>query len=72
MTLDDEGNLYLTGEGVGVFDQAGRQIERILVPDERWTSNVSFRGNDRQMLFITASSGLYTVPTRVRGANASK
>ena len=72
MTLDDEGNLYLTGEGVGVFDQAGRQIERIRVPDERWTANVSFGGTGRQVLFITASTGLYAVATRVIGANASK
>jgi len=72
MTLDDEGNLYLTGEGVGIFDQAGRQIERILVPDERWTANVSFGGKGRQMLFITASTGLYAVATRVTGANISK
>jgi gluconolactonase len=72
MTLDDEGNLYLTGEGVGIFDQAGRQIERILVPDERWTANVSFGGKGRQMLFITASTGLYAVATRVTGANVSK
>ena len=34
LTLDDEGNLYLTGDGVGVFDQAGRQIDKILVPNE--------------------------------------
>ena len=72
MTLDSEGNLFLTGEGVVVFDCAGRQIERIPIPDERWTANVSFGGKDRQMLFITASSGLYGVPTRVRGANAAK
>ena len=72
MTLDDEGNLYLTGEGVMVFDRAGRQIERIAIPDERWTANVSFGGKDRQMLFITACSGLYGVPTRVRGVNAAK
>jgi len=72
MTLDSEGNLYLTGEGVMVFDRAGRQIERIPIPDERWTANVSFGGKDRQMLFITASSGLYGVPTRVRGANMAK
>ena len=72
MTLDDEGNLYLTGEGVSVFDQAGRQIERILVPDEPWTANVSFGGKGRRMLFITASTGLYAVATRVTGANVSK
>jgi gluconolactonase len=72
MTLDDEGNLYLTGEGVGVFDQAGRQIERILIPDERWTANVSFGGKGRRSLFITASTGLYAIATRVTGANVSK
>ena len=27
MTLDNEGNLYLTGKGVLVFDKTGRQIE---------------------------------------------
>jgi gluconolactonase len=72
MTLDAEGNLYLTGEGVGVFDQAGRQIERILVPGERWTANVSFGGTERQTLFITASTGFYAVAMRVAGANVSK
>jgi len=72
MTLDTEGNLYLTGEGVTVFDRAGRQIERIPIPGERWTGNVSFGGKDKQTLFITASSGLYGVPMRVRGVNAAK
>ena len=72
MTLDNEGNLYLTGEGVSVFDQAGGHIERILVPDEPWTANVSFGGKGRRMLFITASTGLYAVATRVTGANVSK
>ena len=72
MTLDNEGHLYLTGDGVVVFDSAGRQIDRIRVPDEQWTANVSFGGNDRRMLFITASTGLYGVRMRVTGANAAK
>jgi len=72
MTLDAEGNLYLTGNGVLVFDKAGRQIDHILVPGERWTANVSFCGKDRRTLFITASTGLYSVRTRVQGANRSK
>jgi gluconolactonase len=72
MTLDTEGNLYLTGDGVLVFDQTGRQIEHIPIPDERWTGNVSFGGRDRQTLFITASTGLYGIRMRVRGANAAK
>ncbi len=72
MTLDNEGNLYLTGDGVLVIDKAGRQIERIEVPDEPWTANVSFGGKDKQTLFITASKGLYAVKMRVKGANAAK
>lgn len=72
MTLDNEGNLYLTGDGVAVFDKAGRQTEQIQVPGERWTANVSFGGKDRQTLFITASTGLYGVRMRVKGANAAK
>ncbi len=72
MTLDNEGNLYLTGDGVVVFDKAGRQIEQIQVPDEQWTANVSFGGKDGHTLFITASTGLYGIRMRVRGANAAK
>jgi gluconolactonase len=72
MTLDNEGNLYLTGDGVIVFDRLGREAERIPIPNEKWTANVSFGGQDRRMLFITASTGLYGVETRVKGANVSK
>jgi gluconolactonase len=72
MTLDNEGNLYLTGDGVAVFDSAARQIDHIRVPDERWTANASFGGKDRRTLFITASTGLYGIRMRVTGANAAK
>jgi gluconolactonase len=71
MTLDDEGNLYLTGDGVRVFDPGGRQIEHVQVP-EPWTANVSFCGEDRRTLFITASKGLYSVRTRTKGAGPAK
>jgi gluconolactonase len=71
MTLDTEGNLYLTGKGVSVFDKTGRKIEQIDVP-ENWTANVCFGGKDRRTLFITASKGLYAVPVRVRGTNQAK
>jgi gluconolactonase len=72
MTLDNEGHLYLTGEGVMVVDTSGRQIEHIRVPGEKWTANVAFCGKDRQTLFITASTGLYAVRMRVAGANTAK
>lgn len=71
MTLDVEGNLYLTGKGVLVFDADGKRLETIAVP-ENWTANVCFGGADRQTLFITASKGLYSIRLRVKGANAAK
>jgi len=71
MTLDEAGNLYLTGRGVTVFDKTGKQIEQIAVP-ERWTANVSFGGTDHKTLFITASTGLYAIRLQHRGANPAK
>jgi gluconolactonase len=67
MTIDSEGNVYLTGRGVTVFDKAGTQVENIPVP-EGWTANVTFGGKDRGLLFITASKSAYGLKTRVKGA----
>jgi gluconolactonase len=69
MTLDDEGNVYLTGKGVTVFNKEGRQIEHIDVPED-WTSNVCFGGKDHRTLFITASKSLYGLQMRVRGVGS--
>jgi len=71
MTIDTEGNLYLTGRGVIVFDRSGAKIAQIDVP-ERWTANVCFGGRDKQTLFITASEGLYAIKLRFKGANQAK
>jgi gluconolactonase len=71
MTIDADGNLYLTGRGVTVFDKSGKQIGHIDVA-EAWTANVSFGGKDHQTLFITASKRLYSIQMRVKGANAAK
>lgn len=69
MTLDRQGNVYLTGKGVTVFDRSGRQIAQIDVP-EPWTANVCFGGKDRKTLFITASGGLYAIRMAVEGAGS--
>ena len=66
MTIDEQGNIYLTGDGVLVFDSSGRQIEHIEVP-ENWTANVTFGGADRKTLFVTAMSGIYTLRMNVKG-----
>ena len=71
MTIDEDGDLYLCGHGVTVFDKTGKQIEHIDVP-EPWTANVSFGGKDHKTLFITASKSLYSIQLRVKGANPAK
>jgi gluconolactonase len=71
MTIDADGNLYLTGHGVTVFDKAGKQIDHIDI-NEPWTANVSFGGKDHQTLFITASKSLYSIRLNVKGANPAK
>jgi gluconolactonase len=67
MTIDGEGNVYLTGRGVTVFDRKGTKVQTIDVP-EPWTANVCFGGKDRRTLFITASQAFYGIRTRVKGA----
>jgi len=71
MGIDSEGNLYLTGRGVTVFDSSGRQIDHIDVP-ESWTANLCFAGPDHQTLFITASKSLYSIRLRVAGTGSAK
>ncbi|RYY67228.1 MAG: SMP-30/gluconolactonase/LRE family protein [Chitinophagaceae bacterium] len=66
MTLDNKGNLYLTGKGVTVFNSAGVLIEHIDIP-EPWTANVCFGGKNRDVLFITAGKSVYSLRTKVRG-----
>ncbi|MGK7878203.1 MAG: SMP-30/gluconolactonase/LRE family protein [Xenococcaceae cyanobacterium] len=66
MTLDNEGNVYLTGNGVTVFDRTGKQIEHIDIP-EGWTSNLTFGGKERHLLFITASESIYGLKMNVKG-----
>jgi gluconolactonase len=66
MTIDNEGNVYLTGKGVAVFNSAGEKIDHIDIP-ESWTANVCFGGKDQDTLFITASKSLYAVKMRTKG-----
>ena len=66
MTIDNKGNIYLTGRGVTVFNPKGEQIEHIPV-EANWTANVCFGGKDMKTLFITASQYLYGLKMKVNG-----
>lgn len=65
MTLDNRGNVYLSGKGITVFNPGGTQIEHIDIP-EKWTGNLCFGGKNRDQLFITASEGIYLLKMKVK------
>lgn len=66
MTLDEEGNVYLTGNGVTVFNSPGVKIAHIKI-DEPWTANLCFGGKNKDDLFITASKAIYVLHMNVKG-----
>jgi len=66
MTIDNRGNVYLTGNGVTVFNKKGEKILQIPVP-QKWTANVTFGGPDQSVLFITAMNSVYTLEMKVNG-----
>ncbi len=67
MTIDENGNVYFTGNGVTVFNKEGQQIEHIPV-DRDWTANVTFGGADNKTLFITAMDSFFSLDMNVSGA----
>jgi gluconolactonase len=66
MTLDADGNVYLCGKGVTIYNPQGVKIGHIAIP-EPWTANLCFGGKHKNVLFITASTALYTVQMNVKG-----
>jgi len=71
MTLDNAGNVYLTGKGGGVtiFDKQGAKVGQIDIKDG-WTANVCFGGKDKDTLFITANKSVYTMKMNTKGAGS--
>jgi gluconolactonase len=65
MTIDNEGNVYLTNKFVSVFDKAGKKVTQIEVPE--MPSNICFGGKKRNILFITARTSVYTLKMKVKG-----
>lgn len=85
MTLDARGNLYLTANirapgapregpsttGVTVVDtRTGKVIGFIPVPEQ--PANLCFGGPNHDTLYLTARTGFYMIPTKVKGANPAK
>ena len=67
MTIDKQGNVYLTNKAVSVLDPTGKKIAAIEVPET--PSNVCFGGKKRNILFITARTSVYTLKMKMKGVN---
>jgi len=66
ITLDEVGNIYLCGNGVTIYNPSGKKIGHIAI-NEPWTANLCFGGKNKDVLFITASTAIYTVKMNVKG-----
>ncbi|MGF7232401.1 SMP-30/gluconolactonase/LRE family protein [Arachidicoccus sp.] len=66
MTLDNQGNVYLCGNGVTIYNKKGKLVGHISIP-QNWTGNICFGGKKRNLLFITASKAVYTLKMNVKG-----
>ena len=66
ITIDETGNIYLTGKGVSIFNPSGEKIAHIDVP-EPWTANLCFGGKKFKTLFITAGKSVYTLEMNICG-----
>ena len=67
MTIDNKGNIYLALRRVQVYSPDGKLIKEISVPET--PSNLCFGGKNRNILFITARKGVYTLEMNVHGVN---
>ena len=65
MTLDEKGNVYLTGADVLVYDPSGKHLLTVSVPEQ--PANLCFGGDDMMTLFITARTSLYSLRMQVKG-----
>lgn len=66
ITLDNKGDLYLCGNGITVYNSAGKLLGHIDIPGQ-WSANACFGGKNRDVLFITSSKKIFTLQTKVKG-----
>lgn len=66
--VDVRGNVWTSsGDSVQVLDPDGTRLGAVPVPEV--VANLCFGGPDGTTVFVAATTGLYRLPTRVRGAS---
>ena len=66
MRVDQQGNIFVTGPlGIWVWDPAGHHLGTIVMPEQ--PANLTWGEPDYGTLFITATTSVYRLRTRVKG-----
>lgn len=65
MTIDNQGNIYLSNKAISVYTKDGIKLGAITVPEQ--PSNICFAGKNRKTLFITARTSVYKLRMKVNG-----
>ena len=64
--VDEKGNIYVTANGIAIYDSQGKLTERIELAET--PANCAFGDSDLETLYITARTSLYRVRRNVKGA----
>ncbi len=67
MTIDSNGNVYLTSGKIWIYSPEGEFIKDIEFPEK--PANVCFGGKKRNILFVTARKGVYILKMKVKGVD---
>ncbi|MCG8699332.1 MAG: SMP-30/gluconolactonase/LRE family protein [Bacteroidales bacterium] len=65
MTMDENGNVYLTTTHVEIYSPGGSKIQTIEMP--RRPTNATFGGKNQSTLFITTPKAVYTIEMNIKG-----
>jgi gluconolactonase len=64
--VDEQGDLFVTGpKGIWVWDARGNHLGTIVTPEQ--PANLAWGDKDYRTLYITATTSVYRLRTRVRG-----
>jgi gluconolactonase len=66
MTMDNQGNVYCTQDGIQVFDKTGKLIEHIPAPNGQQPANIAIGGKEHNILFMAARTSVYTLKLKVK------
>ncbi len=68
MTIDSDGNIYMTGRTMTIWNKEGVQLDSVQLPKS--SANVCFGGKDGHMLFICGGDSVYSLAMKTHGVGS--